>query len=311
MKSFGVAILPLMAGISLLGSGLLSPDGPARDGPPSPSTWTYELVEGWITAPVEVGSVSGVDVDRDGNVFAFRRGGNNIWVLDDRGHLLREWGQDIAVWSHAIRVDFSGHVWTVDGQGHEILKWSPDASEIVLRLGTAGVAGEGPNTFNRPTDVAVASNGDLFVSDGYVNSRVVKFDSEGRFLRQWGEPGDAPGQFNTVHSIVLDEGRGRVLVADRDNHRIQLFDLEGSLLDVWDHLGSPYSLHISASGRLYVADGINSRIWIADAGSGALITTIEDTDGIHWVGVNPDEDLVYAASNRSSYLRLYRKTDSQ
>ena len=136
--------------------------------------------------------MSGVTTDDEGNIYAFRRNANNVWNLDAAGKLGKEWGQDIAIWTHSIRVDHEGYIWTVDGQGHQIKKWSPDASELLMTLGEYDVAGDGPDTFNRPTDVAVASNGDFFVSDGYVNTRVAKFDKSGEFIKDWGGEGTAP-----------------------------------------------------------------------------------------------------------------------
>mgnify|MGYP001327834433 CR=1 FL=1 len=191
------------------------------------SDGNYQMIEDWITGPEDIGGVSGVTTDDEGNIYAFRRNANNVWNLDAAGKLVKEWGQDIAIWTHSIRVDHEGYIWTVDGQGHQIKKWSPDASELLMTLGEYDVAGDGPDTFNRPTDVAVASNGDFFVSDGYVNTRVAKFDKSGEFIKDWGGGGTAPGQFDTVHSITIDS-RDRVLVADRGNSRVQIFDLEGN-----------------------------------------------------------------------------------
>ena len=263
----------------------------------------YVMVEDWITAPEDIGGVSGVTTDGEGNIYAFRRNANNVWILDPAGELVKEWGQDIAMWTHGIHVDREGYIWTVDGQGHQIKKWSPDASELLMTLGTYDVAGDGPDTFNRPTDVAVAPNGDFFVSDGYVNTRVAKFDRNGEFIKEWGGAGTEPGQFNTVHSITIDS-RNRVLVADRENARVQIFDLEGNFLEQWTHLGSPYALFLTEDDRLFVADGVNAKVWIADGNDGTLLGTIEGTEGIHWVAVDPSGN-VYAASNRSRYLRKY------
>ncbi len=269
------------------------------------SDGSYQMIENWITAPEDIGGVSGVTTDNEGNVYAFRRNANNVWNLDAAGELVKEWGQDIAIWTHSIRVDHEGYIWTVDGQGHQIKKWSPDASELLMTLGEYDVAGDGPDRFNRPTDVAVASNGDFFVSDGYVNTRVAKFDRTGKFIRDWGSGGTGPGQFDTVHSITIDS-RDRVLVADRENSRVQIFDLEGNFLEQWTHLGTPYALFLTEDDRLFIADGVNAKVWIADASDGTLLDTIEGTEGIHWVAVDPSEN-VYAASNRSSYLRKYSK----
>ena len=269
------------------------------------STGDYHMVEDWITGPEDIGGVSGVTTDDEGNVYAFRRDANNVWNLDSAGRLVKEWGQNIAVWTHAIRVDDEGYIWTVDGQAHQVKKWSPDASELLMTLGRYDVAGDGPNTFNRPTDVAVAPNGDFFVSDGYVNTRVAKFDKNGTFIKDWGGSGTEPGHFDTVHSVVIDS-RNRVLVADRGNARVQIFDLEGNFLEQWSHLGTPYALFLTEDDRLFIADGINGKVWIADANDGSLLGEIEETEGIHWVVTDPAGN-VYAASNRSRYLRKYSR----
>ncbi len=276
-------------------------------GGPTPAH-EYRPVPGWINGPEEIGGVSGVASDGQGNIYAFRRDANNVWNLEPSGRVAKEWGQDIAKWTHSIRIDQEGYIWTVDGEGHQIKKWSPDASELLMTLGRYEVPGDGPDTFNRPTDVAVAPNGDFFVSDGYVNTRVAKFDRSGNFLMDWGGAGTGPGEFDTVHSIVIDS-RDRVLVADRGNSRVQIFDLRGNYLDEWTHMGTPYALYLTPDDRLYVADGVNGKVWIADASDGSLLGTIEGTEGIHWVAVDPSGS-VYAASNRSRYLRKYSEQGS-
>jgi DNA-binding beta-propeller fold protein YncE len=264
---------------------------------------SFRQVESWITAPSEIGGVSGVTTDAQGNVYAFRRDANNVWILDATGKLVKEWGQDIARWTHGIRLDPEGNIWTIDGQGHQVKKWSPDASQLLMTLGKYDVAGAGPDTFNRPTDVAFGPNGDFFVTDGYENTRVVKFATNGKFIKSWGDPGTGPSQFNTVHSIAIDR-RNRLLVADRDNARVQIFDLDGNFITQWTHLGSPYSVFITDNDVVYIGDGVNSKVWIAKASDGTLLGTIEDTPGVHWVAVDPAGN-VYVASNRSQYLRKY------
>jgi sugar lactone lactonase YvrE len=264
---------------------------------------SYRLVENWITAPAEIGGVSGVTTDTNGSVYAFRRDANNVWILDSSGKLVKEWGQDIAKWTHGIRLDPEGNIWTIDGQGHQVKKWSPDASQLLMTLGKYDVPGNDAETFNRPTDVAFAPNGDFFVTDGYENTRVVKFARNGKLIKWWGDPGTGPSEFNTVHSIAIDR-RNRLLVADRDNARIQIFDLDGNFLGQWTHLGSPYSVFITDDDIVYIGDGVNSKVWIARASDGKLLRTIEDTPGVHWVAVDPTGN-VYVASNRSQYLRKY------
>ncbi len=313
--SIRMAAAGLVAGLVL---GVTPACQPAADGDgaTAPSV-TYELVTGWGGTPEDVGTVTAVDADDDGNIYAFRRGANAVLKLDTDGNPLEHWDHDFAQWAHGIRVGPGGSIWTVDGQGHQVKKWSHDGRELLMTLGEYGVAGETPDRFNRPTDIAFGPDGELFVSDGYGNNRVAKYDRDGAFITAWGGAGTEPGQFNLPHTIVVD-ARNRVFVGDRENARIQIFDLDGNLLEVWDHLGSPYGLAIDDSDQLYVADLVSARIWIARASDGELLGTIEDTKAIHWVAVDGQGD-VYAATpapptgqfwddpSEIWYLRKYRK----
>lgn len=267
---------------------------------------SYQMVENWFTGTPggePFGGVSWVTADSRGTVHAYRRDAGEVWTLDASGKFLRAWAQKSAKWTHGIRVDRNGFIWTTDGQGHQVKKWSADG-KLLLTLGKYDVAGDGPDTFNRPTDVAVAPNGDVFISDGYGNSRVAKFTKDGKFIKAWGKKGAGQGEFNLPHSVILD-ARGRVLVADRENKRIQIFDQEGKFLEQWTHLGSPYGLAIRED-VLYVADGPNAKVWIAGAKDGKLIETIEGAVRAHGIAVDPAGN-VYVASNMEKYLRKYTK----
>src|SRR5205807_10332395 len=121
-----------------------------------------------------------------------------------------------------------------DGKGHQVIKFSPEG-KVLLTLGKAGVTGDGADTFNQPSDVVVAPNGDIFVADGHggnSNARIVKFSKDGKFIKAWGKKGSAPGEFDTPHALAFDS-KGRLFVADRANDRIQIFDQDGKFLDQW------------------------------------------------------------------------------
>ena len=165
------------------------------------------------------------------------------------------------VYPHGICVDKDGNVWVTDaqaanGKGQQVLKFNPEG-KVVLRLGRAGVAGAGPDTFNLPSDVIVAPNGDVFVADGHspgdFNARIVKFSKDGKFIKAWGKHGSGPGEFITPHSIAMDS-RGRIFVADRGNSRIQIFDQDGRFLDQWKQFGRPSGVYIDKKDNIYVAD---------------------------------------------------------
>ena len=259
----------------------------------------YKLVPDWgqLANGANWGQVPGMAIDATGRIFAFRRGEPPIVELDRDGRVLKMWGEKLFVWPHGIRVDASGALWVTDGRardgrGQQIFKYSRDG-KLLMTIGTAGISGEGPVTFNGPCDVAVAANGDIFIADGHVNARVVKFSKDGTFIKTWGKKGSAPGEFDVPHAIVIDS-RGRVMVGDRSNKRIQIFDQEGKFLDQWTHLGSPSGMFIGADDTLYVVDYNDKKgVMIASAKDGTLRYKLDeavaegvavDADGAIYVG---------------------------
>lgn len=233
----------------------------------------YRTIEHWGTLPAgrTWGQTAGIEVDRDGkSVWVVERCGGNgcadkpnvdpILKFDSSGNLLKSFGKGMFVFPHGIFVDRDDNIWVTDGngkdgKGHQVFKFSQDG-KVLLTLGKAGVAGDGPDTFNRPTDVAVAPNGDMFVSDGHggdSNARIVKFTRDGKFIKAWGKKGSGPGEFDIPHSLAFDS-KGRLFVADRNNNRIQIFDQEGRFLDQWTQFGRPSGVYIDKKDILYVAD---------------------------------------------------------
>ncbi len=220
----------------------------------------YKVNPDWPTLPPgwNFGEVAGVAVDGKGHVFVFHRGEHSIMEFTPEGRMVRSWGEGLFIRPHAIRVDPEGNIWTVDNDTHQVLKMDP-SGRIRMVVGRRGQSGESDELFNRPTDVAFAPNGDFYVSDGYVNSRVVKFSKEGRYITAWGKKGDGDGEFNLPHSVAVD-GQGRVYVGDRENYRVQVFDANGKFLTQWNHVGSPWGLDLQSDQTLFLADGHNDRI---------------------------------------------------
>ena len=231
----------------------------------------YRTVENWAKLPAgrTWGQTPTVDVDRDGHIWVLERCGANTCIgssvdpileFDPSGNLIKSFGAGMFAFPHGIFLDRDGSVWVTDGdmkdgKGNQVFKFSPDG-KVLMTLGKAGVAGVGPDTFNRPSDVAVAANGDIFVADGHgdeSNARIVKFSKDGKFIKTWGKKGTAPGEFDAPHSLQFDS-RGRLFVADRWNNRIQIFDQDGKLLDVWKQFGHPTGIFIDKLDNLYVAD---------------------------------------------------------
>ncbi|HEX7481572.1 MAG TPA: 6-bladed beta-propeller [Polyangiales bacterium] len=232
----------------------------------------YSVVHGWpaLSEGYVLGQVSGVAIDSRGDVLVFHRA-DHPWLaapdtvvitqptllrLDPTtGQIVWSFGANQFVVPHGLRIDAHDHMWVTDVGTHQVFEL--DKQGAVLRsFGTAGQPGTDATHFNQPTDVAVAADGSIYVSDGYGNSRVVQYAADGSYVRSWGTPGNGPGQFNIPHSIALD-AKGRVYVADRGNARIQRFDPSGKFIDQWQstELGRPWAVTIARDGSVFVVDG--------------------------------------------------------
>jgi sugar lactone lactonase YvrE len=254
-----------------------------------------------------MGSTAAIDIDRDGrSVWVFERCGGAsqaqtcaesslapVLEFDSSGKIVKSFGGGMFVSPHGIHVDPQGNVWVTDGngkgeKGHQVFKFSPEG-KVLLTLGKAGIAGDGPDTFNQPSDVLVGPNGDIFVADGHggkSNARIVKFSKDGKFIKAWGKAGSGPGEFNTPHNLAMDS-KGRLFVADRGNSRIQIFDQDGALLTEWKQFGRPSGLYIDKNDVVYSADtqsdektnpGFKRGIRIGSAKDGKVTALITDPD---------------------------------
>lgn len=236
----------------------------------------FETIEGWARLPSGRvwGATSAVFPANNGtNIWIAERCGANLCVgsdldpvllFDQTGNVLKSFGAGDITWPHGIFVDAENNVWIADavgyapvpdGVGHTVMKFSPDG-ELLLTLGKKGVAGDGEDEFNKPSDVLVAPNGDIFVADGHDaggNNRIVKFDMDGNYLMQWGETGGDHGQFRDPHALAMDS-QGRLFVGDRGNSRIQIFSQDGEHIATWTQFGRPSGLFIDKDDVLYSAD---------------------------------------------------------
>ncbi|MEZ5286752.1 MAG: 6-bladed beta-propeller [Vicinamibacterales bacterium] len=191
---------------------------------------------------------------------------NCIVVVDGDGRLLQAWTQWDHLFEgsgpHKIRIspyDPEKHVWVVNDGKHVIHEFTNDGSRLVRTLGEMGVAGDDGGHFGMPQDVAFLPDGSILVADGLRNARIARFDRAGRFVGAFGTRGDGPGQLSGVHGIAVDRG-GRIYVADRSNHRVQVFDEQGTVLDVWPGLRQPNDIVVGADDRVWVVDGTNARL---------------------------------------------------
>src|SRR5215472_1619718 len=199
---------------------------------------------------------AGVAVNSKGHIYVFHRGKHPLMEFDSSGKFLRSIADDLFVTAHMVRVDPEGNIWTTDIGSHVVLKLSPEG-RVLLALGRMRIPGDDVLHFNQPTDVAWDRDGNIYVADGYGNSRVLKFDKYGNPLLGWGMKGSGPGQFDTPHTIVIDGDL--VYVGDRENARIQIFDRNGKFLRQWS-LGHPYGLVITPDHLLFMCDAEAGRI---------------------------------------------------
>ncbi len=330
----------------------------------------YRLVEGWPSLPATKngghwGEVIRVSIDRSGNVWVFHRCFNvvppgsavclnrgeanpPILEFDPSGKLLKSFGVGLFAYPHGFTIDADGNLWASDVNdkatvlgmsaknadgvvmGQEVLKLSPEG-KILMTLGKEGVAGDGTDTFDRPTGVAIAPNGDIFVSDGHApnahnSARIVKFTKDGKFIKSWGHMGPEPGNFNEPHDIFIGGSQERVYVADRKNKRIQVFDQDGNFIAAWKQFGQPSSVFVGKDDTLYAgvsfADptaktGELRGIMIGSAKDGSLKAFIPDPVDLSTVirgtaasGITADADgNIYAADVGSHNLRKYAPLD--
>jgi DNA-binding beta-propeller fold protein YncE len=252
----------------------------------------YRTIENFLKMPEgrRWGSTSGVGVDRDGKSLwvAERCGANTcldskldpILKFDANGTLVKSFGSGTMVFPHGLTVDRDGNIWVTDGQdnrprrargappdsplppapatiiGHQVFKYSPDG-KLLMTLGKQG-GGRDAEYFYQPNAVAIATNGDIFVSEGHADAadapaRVLKFDKSGKFIKSWGKRGNGPGEFIQPHALAFDS-KGRLFVGDRSNNRIQIFDQDGNYLAEWTQFSRPSGIAIDSQDTLYVAD---------------------------------------------------------
>jgi len=257
------------------------------------NTVNYQLVKDWPQLPegMILGNPTGIGIDSAQHVFVFHRASKEwplllpfseslipettILELDrTTGKIINEWGSNFFIMPHSLTVDKDDNIWVTDVGLQQVLKFSHEGL-LLMKIGEAKISGNDSSHFNRPTDVAVASDGSFYVSDGYRNSRVVKFSAAGHYLFSWGRKGDKPGEFNLPHSIELD-GAGNVYIADRENSRIQVFDPDGKLLKEWkdDGFGKLYAIRIDkASQNMVAVDYITN--YISPKGSNIIILTLD------------------------------------
>ncbi|MFN2447365.1 MAG: peptidyl-alpha-hydroxyglycine alpha-amidating lyase family protein [Vicinamibacterales bacterium] len=303
----------------------------------------YRTTRDWGQLPpgVQWAAVTAIEAAPDGSIYVIHRCVDNscagrteppILKFDPSGKLLASFGQGLFLFPHGSTLDGEGNLWVTDargenGKGHQVFKFDP-RGKVLMTLGKAGVGGSAPGLFEQPTDIVVAPNGDIFITDSHrngLNNRVVRLTKDGTFVKAWGKKGSGRGELSEPHTIAMDS-RGRLFVGDRENNRIQIFDQDGQYLDEWRQFGRPSGIFIAADDTMYVTDsesghdsgahelpGIKKGIRIGSARDGTVTLFIEDAEstrpdhsGAEGIGVDAQGN-VYGGVVRRQMLERHVK----
>ena len=281
----------------------------------------YHPVPAGLSLPegIKIGASSGVAFDAQGHMWVLNRGEHPLMEFDGAGKYLRSMGEGRFNRPHGLRVAPDGSIWTTDVQGHTVMKWSP-SGDLLLTLGTRGTPGAwdeaaGTRLLYEPADIAFAPNGDVFVVEGHGRGegRVLRFDRAGTFLKSWGGKGAAPGQFDQPHSILVTP-QNELLVADRENHRVQIFDLDGKFLRAWAFKGLPCGLLLGPDRQLYLASGFSGQILRLNADGKAVAMmgqpgpgpTLGNFGEAHYMAIAPNTDIYVADTINATLHRFIR-----
>tara|TARA_B100000579_G_scaffold86857_3_gene68133 strand:- start:6305 stop:7297 length:993 start_codon:yes stop_codon:yes gene_type:complete len=238
----------------------------------------YKAVKFWAKIPhgIWLREATSVSIDSDDNVYIFNRGNMPLLIFDKNGDLIKSWGNEdpygdikvealridykLQTWAgskfvrpHSILLDYEDNIWCVDDSGHKIYKFN-QSLELLLSLGDGNPSErESGKPFNRPTDITInKANGDIFISDGYGNSRIHHYDSEGKHINSWGESGTQPGQFSLPHNLCMIS-EDELIVCDRENHRVQIFSTSGEFIREW-HVHKATAVTSDKKGNIYIAE---------------------------------------------------------
>ena len=247
-------ILPLALSLVIVTACSTAPTEPTE---PSPYPVVnvspyYEVDAAWPKRRADMpwAHMPGVAIDSDGNIWCYTRTQPAIQVYSPTGELVKSWATEEESTAHQIKIDKDGNVWLADIGLHLVRKFTPEGKEL-MHIGTPGVEGKDDTHLNKPTDMAIASNGDVFISDGYGNARIVHCDKNGKFIKAWGTLGNTDNRFSIPHAIAIDS-KDNIYIADRNNVRVQVYNTDGQLIDSWRNIVVPWGFCITANDDIWV-----------------------------------------------------------
>jgi DNA-binding beta-propeller fold protein YncE len=288
--------------------------------PPDLPELEYRVVPDIFKLPANAnfGSTSAVAVNSKGNIIVLNRGPQPLMEFDASGRFIRAFGEGLFERPHGLHIDSEDNIWATDGGSHVVYKFNPQG-RIQMVLGVRGSPGEWhPVTplrlFTEPNDVAIAPNGDIYVTQGHGGkgeNRVVRFDKNGTHLKSWGKRGSGPGEFDAPHGVAVD-ANGLVYIADRGNKRIQIFDADGNFVKEWPLFGTPCGLVIK-DGSVWLANGHAGQIVQLDMNGRVLGITGGQGKGTgqygeaHFMAVTAKGELLIADTLNWRVTKLVKK----
>jgi sugar lactone lactonase YvrE len=303
------------------------PSNPALLVPQEAPPLDYVAVSNPLPVPegVNMGASSSVAFDSRGHLFVLSRGAQPITEFDENGKFIRAFGEGLFTRSHGLRIDKDGNLWATDVGAHTVMKLNPQG-QVLLTLGTKGQRGEWNETtqlFNEPNDIAIADNGDVFVSQGHTPGAgrgnvaqapgVLKFDKNGKFIKFWGGKGTEPGKFDVAHGIAID-AKGLLWVTDRENQRIQIFDQDGKYIREIKYAGLPCALDIGKE-YIYMVNGFAGQVVQMDLDGKVLAAmgkpgpagTWGEFGEAHFIAVSPKGEIYVADSVNRAVQKFVKK----
>jgi len=266
---------------------------------------TYKVDAGWAQLPQGAdwgGNTTWITADGKGNVVVLVRTAPYFRVFTRDGRFVKAFGEDgLFESAHSVTVDAQGFLWVTDSAAHVVHKFGPDG-RLLMTLGKKGVAGDNASRdlFNQPNHVAVAPSGDIYVSDGYQNARVVQFSSNGQFVRIiGGVKGSQPGQLQLPHGVALDS-RGRILINDSDNQRVSVFDKDGRFVETWSY-PSRGGIAVASDDTVYISD-VNVGI-VNIVKNGKRIDSVS-ADRAHGMGIDTDGSIYVSGASRMTVMKI-------
>jgi streptogramin lyase len=316
-------VLAALAALSAASINAQRPSDPKLLIPQEAPVLDYVAVANPLPVPdgVMPGASAAVAFDSKGHLYVLSRGAAAITEFDENGKFIRAFGEGLFVRSHGLRIDKDGNLWTTDVTANTVMKLSPKG-EVLMTLGTKGKAGAwdeaaGTRLFTEPNDIAIANNGDIFITQGHTpgpgkgDPRVLKFDKTGKFIKSWGGKGTEPGKFDVAHGLAID-AKGLLWVTDRENQRIQIFDQDGKYIREIHYAGLPCALEIGPQ-YIYMVNGFAGQILRMDLDGKVLAAVGKPGNGVgefgeaHFVAVSPKGEIYVADSVNRAVQKFVKK----